>query len=432
MRAWGILVAAAVAGSASVAGAADATVPSQSDICVHGLVDKRLLVDFLASANHLRWSFADDVAADKSVAFKGVPTWKRLLADPDICGGGITCSKADKAALESAQFELISLLSQQGQAYRSDVKDPKTFLLDDRAQLRCVAQAGAPVEADGAKMAKVTYTSKFRIRGIADDLYWGRDDAAFKGLSKATLSFANDETGGKRTDKLVGVIGYEFDPAIGGSNRAILVPYVGFNRNVVRTTGKATSVSSDTADVGFVAAIGTVGDGPTPLGSWWTVRPDYLFDHSDHSGIASLNLVYTPIVNNRQNRFALNDYIRLKAAEDDFASWEPILELHLDNGWYTQRGITPAAHTDYNRLGVKVGASLTSDNPAIPFTVTVTETELAGLRGSLDSLSYFTSAISWSPDTKGYFTVDLSYTNGNREDTGKREQATGIGLAAKF
>jgi hypothetical protein len=425
MRAVGLgLMVALIGGLAHAAGGS--IVPAQADICDKGIVAKKRLVDYLASVNGLRWSMADDIATRQaSGAVAGGPAWVHL-ADPALCDVAGLCSDADKKAVKGVRVGLVAMLNFYGDAYGNPlgVTEPQAYLTTEAAQLTCLGK-----EAPGQPTPDFNYTLPLRIRGTPDDLFYDRGQPEFSGASKASLSATNDGAAHSRADKITAVVGY---PIILPRTKAPyyeLIPYVGFNRDVSKAADKGQTINSDTADAGILAAgyfAAHVGD--DVLGNWVTVRPDYLFDHSDHSAIESLNLLYAPVVNG-----GVNSFIRVVRDRDDFLSWEPLAELHWDNGWYVKRGTaSPPTHHDFSRLGLKYGVVLTSDNANLPLTLTVTHTELAQLTGSDKTLSYFATDLSWSFDPKQYFSVDLAYTNGRREDTFAREQSVALTLSAKY
>ena len=433
--------AAVVLGLAVWAGAAGtaAATPAPKDICHDGRVDKHRLMSALADASHLSWSFGEALSQTASPGAQ--PAWRRLAAGKDLCKQGVACTKADKAALEAIEIQLIYVLTQDATEFRPTkrVTSPEAFIADEDAQLECVAAAPAtpvqtaaapPPAAPAAPSTNGFQLDRFRIRGVAQDLFYPRTAPQFKGLSKTSLSFTSDQIADKETQKFVGVLGYSLRPDYLLNS---IIPYVGINRSVSKTKGKAESVSADTRDYGVLGTFyvrktfGTP-EHPLVLGNYLTLSPDYLFDFTDHSAIVSANLTYIPYLNAR-----LNDYIAVRSSDGPakLFSWEPIAELHWDNGWYVQAGVAnQALHRDYSRLGGRFGVSVISENPDIPLTLTVTDIQLGGLSGPVGHISYLSSALSWS--LSKFVSLDLSYVDGRREDTAKRERTTAVSLSAKY
>lgn len=429
----GLILGAAFAALSAGAAQAASTIPTQADICVGDApsskyVDPKRAVNYFATSANLSWQLASDMADHKSGgAFASAAVWQRLL-DPDLCKtDGIACTKDDKAALALIRIRLRAMLKDWGDAFGNPGKltDPERFVLDGSNKLRCTGQ-----EPPGQPSPKFAYTLPLRVRGSADDLFIDRGQGQFKSLKGASIDLANDETKHVATDKITAVVGYPIIPDRDHAPFFEIVPYIGFNRNVSHTRDKGLTLNTDTADAGVAfATFWTSPFSDRRVGHWLTFRPDYLFDHADHSIIESLNLAYVPVLNG-----ALNDYRPLIGSGDHkLASVEPILELHWNNGWFSQRGTSLTRHyDDYSRLGVKYGAAFTSDNPNLPITWTVTDTELGQLRGGGKTLGYFSSDLSLAFDPKQYFTIGLVYTNGRREDSFAREQSLDLKLSAKY
>ncbi len=132
------------------------------------------------------------------------------------------------------------------------------------------------------------------------------------------------------------------------------------------------------------------------------------------------------------NMFLINDYRRFLSYRDDIASFKPILDLRLDNGVYTNRGATAAAaNKDFVRVGGQIGIGIVSDNPYVPLSFLSTYTGLYGAAGEVN-IGYFSNSITLPLDPNKYFGLTANYSNGNREDTGKREQLWTIGISGRF
>jgi hypothetical protein len=108
-----------------------------------------------------------------------------------------------------------------------------------------------------------------------------------------------------------------------------------------------------------------------------------------------------------------------------------MLDFRLDTGTYANRGLASVAktHIDYVRLGGQAGLSIILPS-YFPVTFTTSYIGLFGARGNVD-IGYFANSLSY-PLVKDYVAITASYTNGNREDTAKREQLWLVGLSLHY
>ena len=129
----------------------------------------------------------------------------------------------------------------------------------------------------------------------------------------------------------------------------------------------------------------------------------------------------------------INDYIPLVRGWDEFVRFRPILDVRLNTGIYTNRGtLDPENHRDYMRLGTQFGIALTSDIKHLPLDLVVTDTFLHAFSGAYDQINYFKASLTFSFDPKRYLGVNLSYSDGRREDTAQRERLWSVSLSARF
>jgi hypothetical protein len=417
--------------------------PAPRDVCVDGTVDKEKLGFALLDMYGVTRAFEGSLPPNPTAPFNAMPVWQRVLAEDPLCPLGGTCPdnfktrfQKDIKAAGAAQQHLLSLLRGDQRVYTNPtgIQEPVAYLTDPNNKLVCLAeQPGAPAGQQSTASAIEKLTNPLRIRGSTDGLFFGRERSQFKSVDSAVIGFNNDDIKQTRTDKLVAVIGYAFDFELAPSATYELIPYVGTNRNVTKKNGKPSVTSTETVDFGLLNGLyksvrfGDLLSG-WEFGNWFTLRPDYLLDLQDNSRLFSLNAGYTPVVNG-----IINDYIRLVPGRDDFFWFRLIFDMRLDGGVYTDRGtVDPGNRRDYARLGTQFGIALTSDIKYLPLDLLVTDTYLYGFSGAYSQINYFKATLTFSFDPKRYFGVNLSFSDGRREDTGQREKLWSVSLTARY
>ena len=129
--------------------------------------------------------------------------------------------------------------------------------------------------------------SKFRIRGISDDLYIDRSEENFKSTSQATLtSTGNRSAIPTQNLKAKAALGYAFE-----GETITTIPYVSFYQSITDTFGKpqSTDPASNVA-AGMLFTSNVYG----LISQTISAKPQYLLNTKDHSEIGSLRLIYTP------------------------------------------------------------------------------------------------------------------------------------------
>jgi hypothetical protein len=444
-------------------------VPKQSDICVVDekqlidnqkrlVVDKQKLVDYLLDANKIRRGFERALPPDTDGPYAKFSAAERLFLDNRFRNPRDTLQddfkkkyKDDLNNLDTAYQALIALLGSED-AYRNTAKtlEPGTYLSDPKAQLECLrTDENKPKEAPGAEPTTLDrFLANLRLRGSTDGLYFDRAcyPDQFKSLDSASINFTGDNIKNTFGRKFIGITAYDLydtrpdgDDKCGGNLSFQVIGYVGTNVNITRTTGKPSKTTAETVDPGLLFAYYTTLEFRNKLfGNFFTARPDYLFDLANHSRLFSLQLAYTPIIDTDQSH-PLQRYLSLNYVHpvifgrNDFMSFQPILTVRFNQGVYTDKGTTnPAQNRNYARMGPQTGLALISDNSNLPLTLTLTDTFLGGFSGKFDHLNYFKSVLSLNLDPKKYTSFSVSYSNGRREDTTKREKLWSTGLTLRY
>jgi hypothetical protein len=325
-------------------------VPKQADICVddpmapgHRIVDPEKFIVFTLDANNVRRAIENGVkGADQA---GGRPGRQLIFLVNKPCDTDATkCGKPDTDAVDGAQGDFLHFLSDANSAIDSNstafayraavpITNPADFF-DGKTRIQCVAGGR---ETRGISLPPPSPIPVY-VRGGADQLYILPESGAYSAVSKANINFTGDGGTHKQTVKLVGVVGYPFKPADDDPNTWLLVPYAGINKNFTRTKGSAKAVTADTWNLGisysFVRRSIFSGSDASITDSF-VVRPDYLFNDQDGSRLGTLNLLYAPYV----HPLHLNDAIPINGANGDAVAYvQTIAELHLDGGWYADRG----------------------------------------------------------------------------------------------
>jgi hypothetical protein len=438
-----IALAVAVLGLLPCARALAGVVPKEADICVKDplgstkmYVDPEKLIGFTLDANNVRRAVENGVrGADQPGA---APGRKLLFLVSKPCEMNATkCGAPDTLAVDGARGDFFHFLTNASLttdpnisafAYSAakPITNPADFF-DGTIRIQCVAGR----ETRGISLPPPSPIPVY-VRGGADQLYILPESGAYSAVTKANLNFTGDGGTHKQTVKLVGVIGYPFKPAANDPSTWLVVPYAGINKNFTRTKGSAKSVTADTWNLGLSYSISRrsiFSGSDASITDFYVVRPDYLFNDQDGSRLGTLNLLYAPYV----HPLHLNDAIPINGASGDAVAYvQTIAELHLDVGWYADRGSKPDDRRDYARLGPKVGLALINANPNLPLSLILTHLHLWGSSGKPHDIDYSTAALSWGLDAKRNASVDLTYSNGRREDTALREELWGIAIAAKY
>lgn len=424
-----------------LAGSAFAQTPGPSDVCVsdnhgHQIVDKEKLAHFFWAKNPF------DISAIPPGLLAATPfnrLQSTLLASTKLCDNNKACSDSDKASLDNAQGAARVFLSDLPGDYAKptdDVAEDYFRGANEVDEIRCLSTAAGAQYVDAAPSGPgaektpslANLLSPLRVRGVADDLGVQRSDAApFKGASAASFSYLRDSVAKTNTYKLKAVLGWAVhDNTLGTGVGWQFVPYVGLNKTAVTNfTGVSKPASTDTVDVGLYfkdyLRAGRVLGVPLDL----SARPDYLWDHTDSSELFTFNGRATPFISGYVNDYDLLDF-------KPFAV-EGVADVRLDVGRYTRAGINAIALAapTFVRLGGQFGVNIVSMRDDLPLSLSATYTALHAFQGA-PNIGYLDTALTWSFDTHKYVGLSVSYVDGTKEDTGKREQQLNLSLSVKY
>ena len=205
---------------------------------------------------------------------------------------------------------------------------------------------------------------------------------------------------------------------------AEIVPYVGLSKDVVKVSGDKT-VNTHLWRFGAVVDYARTANQMT---HWFVARPEYLLNDKEDSKLAALNLTYVPVLNGR-----LNDYRYLIPGNDNFLSWQPMLDVRMVTGHFLKQGDRSDDDSrDFLRVGGQIGVSFSSDIIALPADLTFTQLYLPALTGSRDDLHYFKTVLGLGIDKDRLIGVDIVYGRGRKDDLLDKERAWTIGVGMKF
>ena len=351
-----------------------------------------------------------------------LPTAELAFFDKSICSETIQCSGAESDSINTARNHLHDFLARPPKDFKyTGPSDATKFFIDYSLEITCPEVQDKP-SAQKSRSSAPDLKFPLLVRGSPDSFYIRPDDPQLKSVSKATISLSDDGTSKKTTDKAILFLSYPIYNAFYTAELNIF-PYAGIDHEFSKTVGKSKSTTNKFYEFGIQGAITYYASGENWLSDIrqeLSIRPDYLINIQDHSRIISSNILYTPIVNagTVSGIPALNDYLPIGAPGSQF-QLEPIFEIHADSGWYTNRGVANQSdHLDYIRAGPKFGLSLSAALlKKLPIVITITEIDLFRIKGTSRTISYFNSALSILLDQNKIFSLDLTYTNGRREDT---------------
>jgi hypothetical protein len=433
--------------------------PSHSNICAGSRVHKAYLIGFIltkinnaknqeaqvlmaASTELQARLFTDDASSFCQMATK--PRCSAGPADKDCVAATTSCLAYQGDAVKYAQYFFKNLNKENARAdaaytESTDLRSLQPYeqvnkyfdyrhLNDEENPIICnkvdIPPSPSTAQKDNSALGK------FRVRGRSDDLYIDRSFPQFKSTTPASINWTGSD-GENYVAKVVGSLGYEVDVGADGQ----LIPYFAFSQSVTAATGKANVLDpTNNVAAGFLATSFFGDPNSQYLQHVVTIKPQYLFNTSDQSQIASMRLIYAPWTSFPNSPINFNTFHMLPFLAQP--TWFSLLfDLRNDSGSYTNRGNTPAViavNKDFDRMGTRVGLTLTTD-PAFPsFTVTVAETYLYGLVGYYKSLDLFESSITYNFESNNYLGITASYKKGRDEDTAVSAKTWTLGLTARY
>ncbi len=220
------------------------------------------------------------------------------LTDPEGFCSANGCSSAVAGKLGSAYVVLHAFLNwaahETGRFHLAGPVSVEDFLrVNGPTRLVCAAprpqQQHAAAGATAKPAAQVRHY--FGIRKKVEDFRYAQDDAGFKKLDRASLSFQEDYEADSQGYGIDGVVGYTFGPAPVGRSFVQMTPFLSYKQDYVNNPGTAND--QGVQDLG----VGLVGDLLFPIGRMYQdlqIYPKYV--HSYRSGAETLisTAVYSP------------------------------------------------------------------------------------------------------------------------------------------
>jgi hypothetical protein len=417
--------------------------PSHDDVCDGGIVSKRQLAKYIIElTNNGASKLASKLIFGDAVLWRSIffTTPEQFCPAKAFCPKGVdqkcqdqidACKSARNQAIVNARALFRQLTEESAKAQPVYKEAPSLSNAD--ADKRAEIYFSNPTDIDGRIVCTATdippppppETSKFRVRGVSDDLYIDRsDEQAFKATSQATLTSTGDRsTTPTQTLKTKGAVGYAFE-----GDRTAAIPYFSFYQSVTDTFGKPQSTdpaSNVAAGVLFNTRFST-GQVNNVIGA----KPQFLLNTKDHSEIGSLRLSYTPYTSFPDalnlNLFQQVPFLTMLSAQIQF-------DLRLDAGAYANRGNDPVQsllNKDYLRSGTRVGLAFTTDPNLPSITLVLAHTYLYGISGTVRNLSISEASLTYNFNK--YVGLTGSYRNGIDEDTAIRVETWMVGLSGRF
>ena len=309
---------------------------------------------------------------------------------------------------------------------RSYFADP-----NDKMQVHSIICVSPQTPKPPAPPANTTDSSPIRLRGVSDDLYIDRGQTEFKSTSQATASFTSDtHSTPTQTAKLKAALGYAFP--VGANSQ--FIPFLSASQSVTDTHLKPrTEDPTNNGAVGFLASTAIPGDVITQV---LTAKPQFLYNTTDQSKIASARVIYTPYTYfaGGPGTFNLNFFQPVPLLPGPI--WSQLqFDLRNDVGTYTDRGNNPAQiplNKSFDRAGTKVGLALTTDPNFPSLTLVISEVLMYGFEGSVRNINLFQTSLTYNFDSNNYWGLTAAYENGIDEDTALRVQTWTIGLSGRY
>ena len=208
----------------------------------------------------------------------------------------------------------------------------------------------------------------FRLRANSDDLNIdaAREKEAFRGVKPATLGFTRDDIKKTNSTKMQAAVGYAIPLSIDLAEHSKtfsyfngeLVPYVSAAQTVTKVDGKtATFADGNNVAVGVLLNTQTVFSAFDGINNVLLAKPQYLWNTTDKSEIASFKLIYQPWTS------LINTPIQVGTFFE--ATWVTYLfDLRNNTGIYTNKGIDPAkAATNKSLINPVQSSELLSPRP---------------------------------------------------------------------
>jgi hypothetical protein len=287
------------------------------------------------------------------------------------------------------------------------------------------AQSGAARLKNNAQDAAVTDPG-LRLRGTADDLAIGQNNALFDDTQAASLTFQRDSQNDIQTHTADIFLGYAFPFA--QSNNKHLLPYIGLNKSKIKTSGYFNPEESRE-----VRTIGISGDlfWIAPL-SFLDMAQGYFIngrieggsDHIDKTHFQTVALSIRPYVGD------------INRKPFPFTSFDiyvfPFLTLFVDATNYSQRSIFAAVANNQNnsrRVGAELGLAIADGEDRVRYSYRYLK--LNDWKGEGD-VSHASQALEVRLDENGFVKLVLQRNHGRPDRTFTPEKLTSLLLAFRY
>lgn len=208
----------------------------------------------------------------------------------------------------------------------------------------------------------------------------------------------------------------------------------------------STSRPSDQTEAGAVAFLATdqtadrcrrwLGLEPAACGSFYMARAYRLDNELDHSVLDAVSLRYTPVFKSARPGLTtsrLDLCVNTLCGDPDrIVRLGLLLDARYNQGWFGARGTNAAQvafNEDYARIGGRVGfLGVFNATPDIPVSFWAAYTDFHALKGFDRDLGEVQTQVSFNFSAA---TLSLSWRNGRREDTAKRDSTYAVSLGFK-
>lgn len=283
----------------------------------------------------------------------------------------------------------------------------------------------ANVDASRAVAAQAIF-DRFRIRGKTEDLWIGRDQEGFAGLSGASFALSRDELAGKQNFDTHLVLGYAFQAFQYRDAVLDAIPYLKYDRDYIDGV-KPTSVNNVNNIAGGLQSRFTfpVADN---FYSALIFQPQYVESLRSGAQVVSIRLAAEPQ--------PLVPYLGFVAETPIPTVWASAYARGVTNYYEVTRNANDGSLTsgkNFWHAGVQLGGVLmVKEGTFNGLSFPIDYTYLYGLSGPYKSVELLQVAANYTfPKTK-YITVGLSYTSGRNLDTFEQQKLYKASLGVKY
>lgn len=462
MRAPSIISACAFAVLSCSAAHAGPFEPKLEDVCSRSSADpKTTVLDARKLVGQLVEKYAGITSIDLDSSGAGVvfPENSKALLDPaGFCAGG-KCSDKTQSALGVAFIDLLAFLNRHAASGQSapsvDTRglitaDPiRLFLLGLSApKAVCLLAPAVPappvkppvraIAGDGSKTAApmrnggfdwTTVPHYFSLRQQIEDLPIPQQDARFKGLKQASVSWSDDYVAQKSSFGVNLAAGYTIGRLSldeDGHYLGQITPFVTYDQQFVQTASPSNSSRAQNVGGGLLGDLTF----PTLVGGGYQnvqIYPKYVQSISNGSRIMSGNFIYTP-----EYGISGIDNVLYVIPEALSFQFTPKLKTVYHDVLDSGTNVALLNLGSYSWIGPYIGLAVYGEGYLDGFTFTASYETYDVLKGRLPSVNLLQTQLNYDIGRSKLVSLQLSYQKGRNLDTLELVNQITLGLGVKY